>query len=184
MEKKRVVPIWMSVILVLLIAVSVVRAVLYIPQNAAQGNGWIYLVIKVLEALTFLFSLVYCFTGYKKKSARYFKLFCLTYALYATATIYGKVIYMTGSFVSVASLVTAVICCAMIWILTFVKDFGKNRSLALALIVFACEFVNVYLALDRDIGYLITLIGKVALAAVFLIMVRAKYLDKTARGTK
>ncbi len=185
MQKKKVVPIWVSVILIILIAASIVTSIIFVPQNASNGESWAFILIKVFESLTFVFALIYCFMGYKKNTAVHFKLFCGVYILYALTTIYGKIVYIIAGKSNIASVIPAIAICIMLWLIAFVENLGKVKSMSLAIAVVACEVINVLLSLNKiDTPYLITLIAKVALAVVFTLMIYAKYLDKASRGSK
>jgi len=182
-NEKYVVPIWLSVLLVCLVAISMVRAFLFVPVGIQKGFQYMYYIIKVLECITHVFALIYCLSGCKKKDASFFKIFSITYALFALITIYGKVIYTTIGNMSICPAVFSGIVSILLWIFAFVKNLGWKKSLLMALIIIVLEIANIFLASCVDLRYVFTLVGRGILSVIFGIMVLAKYRDKANRGT-
>mgnify|MGYP003297022230 CR=1 FL=1 len=67
-------------------------------------------------------------------------------------------------------------------VFTVAKNLGRKKSLILALILFVCSVLDVFLVADYALMVKSGVPGKVILSLLFLVMNIGKYRDKVARG--
>ncbi len=175
MEKKRVVPIWLSVVLLILCAVSVVLNIV----GMTKQYGIMFNIGYIAEIITLLFVSFYCLSGYKKKSAGMFK-GSLVFRLISVAL--GLCIAI--QFKQIFTIIVSIIVLACLTMLLFIKDLGKRKSMVLTgLMIVATVASLVYFCAAAE-GFIGAHITSILLSVIFFIMVYAKYKDKEARGTK
>jgi len=180
MEKKRVIPVWASVILIVLCAASMVYDIVGIMNS---GNG----IAATVNYLTYFcatgYAMIYCASGYGKKAASFFLGVVMLFIVAAVFSVVTSAITvkMTGSILPLALFAIIAVCLVL---LAAVKNLGKTYSLTLGLIVLVCSlFYLFYALLQFSFRTLQVPFANAVLAVIFFLMIVAKYRDKTARGT-
>ena len=136
-----------------------------------------------------LSALVYTTYGHKKENAAYYKLFMLLFFASCVLDIYEDVLSFSspefnGSMISSYANFARII---PLFLITFIKDFGEKRSKICSYIVFGLSlfmFVRALIVYNSILGYVVYTLSSVAMAAVTVILVNEKYVDKQARGAK
>lgn len=180
MEKKRVIPVWASVILIALCAASMVYDVVGIMRS---GSG----IAATINYLTYFcatgYAMIYCASGYGKKAASFFLgvvMLFIVAAVFAVVTS-AITVKMTGSILPLALFLLITVC---LLLLALVKNLGRTYSLTLGLIVLVCSLLYlVYALVHFQFRAMQVPFANAVLAVIFFLMIVAKYRDKTARGT-
>lgn len=135
----------------------------------------------------------YVLVGYKKDVSKYYKLFMIIYALASLWNALSTYFYSLSSPIQLTGIIKFVclglplISALFIFILAFVKDLGKKKSLIFAIINFIAVFSVTLLGiimLNNTTQYYGVHIGNVCLALIALLLVIGKYVDKDSRGAK
>jgi len=178
MEKKRVVPIWVTVIYSLLCVGAIAIDVYGLFNNGIGAIGYLTYSVEIIATLL---AACYCITGYKKSSSGFFKAVIIFLLITAVLTL-TFIVSLQMYFQFYSELIVFGCLC----VFAVAKDLGEKRSLIMALLMlisyaasaiyFVCNF-----GFNRYISPYIT---GMLISAIVLIMVIAKYRDKTARGTK
>jgi len=181
MKNKRVVPAWITFVLIILLSFCIVYhgyMLFTTPLNFLKTTMYILGLIVDFSAL------IYCITQYKKSSAVYFRIFVICLYLIIAFYTYARARIMTTTG-SVAGFVVTLINFAMLSVFVFAKDIGKERSLIYASIAMIAEIADTCLTFVQN-GTKLGLSGLAGcvLYIVFVLVVYAKYKDKDARGTK
>jgi len=178
MENKRVIPKWLGIVNIILIINGIAWTVYSMFVTVApEGHGVESQVIHAMTILLLVFAMLYCLTGYKKNSAKFFKAFLYLYTLVSFASI---LLTRTGpAFLPMLEMLSFGILC----ILSVSKNLGADNSLVLSI-------ANVVISLGRNVAYAVivrqlpgALVGNLLLAVILGSMVYAKYADKASRGT-
>lgn len=184
MEKKKVVPVWVSVILIILSIGTIAYLVWYTASCVYFGLA---IVTNALLCLALIDAMSYCLKGYQKKDAVFFNLFPILLMIATglnTFNMFFHAVYV-GTIVSdTISIALILITFGALSVLSFAKDLGKKRSYCFASIVIAATALNTVTQYFIAPEAIICAFGAVVASVIFFIMVYAKYQDKTARGTK
>lgn len=179
MEKKKVVPVWVSVIN-LILAVCGLAWTGYSMMTVTPPNGHA-LESQINQGLIMaclIVAAIYCLAGYKKSAAVFFK---VVVSLYAAITFVAVLLVHEGPlFLTVISTLAFGILC----VFAVAKDLGKTKSYVLC-------WLNIVLAALRVVLYVIVegqlpggLFSNLLLAVILGIMMYAKYADKAARAAE
>ena len=161
--------------LILLIAALVITALVAVKEDHLPSQ-----IACLLEFAALIYAAYYILSGYSKNAAKYYK----TYGfMIAGAFVFALAAITQATNDYFATLVVA-IQLTIVLILTMIKDLGKKKSMGLcyayllvAVIGLALSFAGGLIA----IGYAVV---ELIFAIVMTVMTVAKYIDKTARGTK
>lgn len=152
----------------------------------------------VISIVALTFGVFYALKGYKKNAAKNYKGFMLLYFVNGLLSIVAplSIEMSTNSFrlvsgVTLAGNIVIVICAC---ILALGKDLGKNKSLTLSYAILGCNLIKlVAIILDleknpnivdtKTLAYaIVAYVSNLLLAAILVIFVDGKYMDKEARG--
>jgi len=178
MKKQRVVPLWVSSILLILCAAAFIWV---ISDVAAARFDIVRNICFVPDFASVILAVCYCFGGYTKSSAGFFK-----------AVVFLRLISTVIALITIFPahqwfpFVLTLILFACTAVFAFVKDIGKVRSMAMAVLMILIPIAYiVYTVSAVGFQYLVGAYFTALLQSIiFAIMVYAKYEDKTSRGTK
>lgn len=179
MEKKRVVPVWVTVILLVLLACSIAYHGFLLVTAPPM---YLFVTMYLLGIVVDLSALLYCLTQYKKNSAVFFRAFVICLYLIIAFYVYNRaqiISFPCGEL----GFVFAMIDFAMLSVFVFAKDIGKKRSLVYASIAMLAELADTCLTFATsgvELG--LSGLGCCVSYLVFVLLVYAKYKDKDARG--
>ena len=174
----------------LIILIAVISAQLLIM--AMPGVGIFIKASDAIGVIALLSAIRYAFTGYKKAGATFYKIFMLLFAASEVVSLIGLFAgnEYTGSSVTVIKFLTIVSIAAML-VLTFWKDLGKKKTLAISSLILALYCIMMILCLRQAIGSgvlvsvtVIRLLQKIMMAVIACMIAQAKYVDKEERGRK
>lgn len=173
-------------------ALIAVALALGVFSLATQALALKYVIGMLLWMVALVFGLVYIFKRYQKSAATYYKLFFAFLAVSLIADIIiGADFYTVAKSAPAWLLLTVKLTWLMLFAklvcvltLCFAKDFGKRRSLAIALIPLAISAVTMPVILAVGMEYFATPFAHLLLAFISCVFVVCKYADKEARGTK
>lgn len=173
-----------SYITILLVVVATVLAGIWL----FIGNGKpLNIICRIVSLIAMVPSFIYACNGYKKDVAVYYKAFMSLYALSA-AIMFATDLKDT---LSAGSSYFSTIICAIVLIdyliLAFAKDFGKQKSLAVAYCVLAAQlisFIRMLIKFSSIPGIVISACLNLIVSVVACLFVYAKYQDKAERGAK
>ena len=140
-----------------------------------------------IEIAALAFGIYYSIAGYKKDSAKYYKIYLCLFALSCIVSIINTILSINGkmNITSIIFIIALVVMTIGSIALAFVSNLGRNKSLAIAYTILACSFVmfiqplltgNFAIVLKTSLSYL-------ALAYITYFFVIAKYKDKENRGS-
>ena len=174
MEKKRIVPLWVSIIYTILCAGAILYHVnLYSKMDAISvATGATVL----CECMAFALALCYGYLSYGKVAAGFLTAFC---AFYAASTAF--VIFDYAAELAFIPLMLLLLRFGILWVFMLAKNLGKVKSLALVIVMVLGEILQFFLV--DPANQLVYGGFKIILTLVLLFMVIAKYRDKAARGT-
>jgi len=176
MEKKRIVPVWLSVVMLLFAAFSIIQY--FTVVNKALD--WQGVCTCILYAVSCGLAILYYLAGYKKEGARDFKIFCAVKAAYHLLFL----VPLTDK-ADVAGILCEAVAFGIMSVFLFGTDFGKKKSAVLALVGVGVALIPVILSAVAT-GFsdgLKLFLCNLLLAVIFAIMVLGKYVDKANRGT-
>ncbi len=176
MEKKRVVPVWVSVILLVLCAAVTVQSIIGLFTNELGG---IFIVYYAMDIITVVLAAFYCLSGYQKPSAKYFKAVSISF-LIVSAIALGLAFKNSQLF----DFIFMMIIFGCLSVFSVAKDLGKRRSLFMAGLMILCFLISSVIFAVTWSSVLSPISTNLLLSVIFFIMVIAKYKDKEARGTK
>lgn len=150
------------------------------------------LIIKIDSAfciIALIFGLMYSLKGYKKDNAKYYKSFMLMYFVSSAISFISSLMLAVSDLgkLGIVMIISNLIILISVLVLALIKNFGENKSLILAILIF---LINVFkLFFDIAIKGMNTSIfsagfANLILACILCAFVIAKYLDKASRGTK
>ena len=133
--------------------------------------------------IALVFGLFYSLSGYKKDAAKYYKVFMYLYfvsnilslASQLIAPMFGKKDFFV---VSINAIVLI-----LVFVLTFIKDLGVNKSTNISLIILLLSVIKLF----YDVANKTTIPSEfvnLILACILCVFVSAKYKDKESRGVK
>jgi len=180
MEKKKIVPTWVTIIMLVLCAGGMVFDIISISQSLDYPLTVANFAVHILALLS---AVLYCTNGFKKDSAIYYKtswfltaavtlLFIINEFIYGDKdTTWSLIIIFTGA-LFLGRLIFA-----------FAQNLGKQASYVLLCFIYVMFFFTMGLLVSKDPTYLIIALVNTALNGILGLMVFAKYKDKDARGT-
>ena len=136
----------------------------------------------ICALLAYVFGICYTFKGYEKRAANFYKLFMLLYALSAICTAAVALDCGFGG-VNGAVIVIDALCFLAVLLLALGLDIGKKRSTAMALAIFGLYAVSLVLTLTMKAtaAAVINAVQILVIAGNGVVLVVAKYLEKTDR---
>lgn len=140
----------------------------------------------MLCLVALMFGLLYVFSGYKKESAKNYKLFFISFVLYCVINcVFDYISTVNGDRIFISTIIEA-ITALFGGILAFKKDLHKNKSYALAITMFVLELINLVRALivSSNTAFVINVLNVFTLTCLASMFVVAKYVDKQARGAQ
>jgi len=182
MEEKRIIPAWASVLLLLLCSATIATNFLWM---VTVEHAPVEIFAIALDILVALLAISYCVYGYRKNAAVFMRLFC---SVLMCSKIFLLPIMMSYSGNQAIRIILQIAECAFAVVLAAGRDIGKKVSLSLVGAIFTIDALHLVLLLF-DPSYasntlvILTRVGIVVTSAVYLIMMIAKYRDKTERGT-
>lgn len=173
---------FITIILVLIAVALGMTLLLSESKNLWVTVSWIISLIAMIP------SFIYACNGYRKDVAVYYKTFMGLYALNALITLIVDITKTVGS--TYSSYFSTVICAIVFidyLILTFAKDFGKQKSMAVALCILGAQlisFIRMLISFTKINGIFVSASLNLVVAIVAFLFVYAKYQDKAERGAK
>jgi len=187
MEKKKVVPTWLSVVLLALLVIGIgyfiYEMVVMIPIVGFNALAILY----IIGIIKYVFAIIYCVMGYKKNAAGIFKVYCFIMTLSQIIAIYSVSSGLSVEEVKVIASVTFfldIIACGNWFVLTLAKDLGKKTTTWLCGINIICSVIIVFLNITYGWYFILAGIFFVIGSVIAGIMFYCKYADKEARGAK
>lgn len=136
---------------------------------------------------------IYAITGYKKTSAKYYKIYMFLYlvsciiALIAPFDLLSRGLAGLSLYLNIFCCIAIVVC---IGILSFGKNLGKDKSINLSYTVLAISTVESLILLLDDqkiftpLDKISTSLSYLLLAIILILFVSAKYADKESRDAE
>ena len=144
-------------------------------------------ILTVIRDIVYLFTVIsgfhYAFSGYRKDSAKYYKLFMLLFTVFTLMTVAADIVDMGSLQLLLLRIVMAVSAIA----LTFVKDFGEKNSVFAAAVLLIAQFIAFFTKLSYYQGefrHTASAFMHLALTCLVSVFVVAKYNDKHRRKTR
>ena len=172
-----------QIIQTIAVAVAIVMMLLSIISLLMEPNPSVFMMVAQFELLTgLIISLVYLVDGYKKSAAVYYKATICFALLGNVLQIIGNIFMDKGiGWSGIISLITI----ACLTVLIMVKDLGENRTNTIFQVMMASVLgSSIFQVLAHGRKVIPSVIAAVLGAGTIGIMIRAKYLDKKARGSK
>ena len=151
------------------------------PDENLDGAMLIRIISGVVRILAMDVDVLYLVSGYKKRSAIYYKLF---FALTMVALILRILIFLTNG-ASIIMIIGSIVTTILTAVLLFGKDLGRDRSLILLTVTIIIEVI-----MKLPIGFSDISIAQLGgefsmfmLLGTAGFMLTAKYIDKSLRGT-
>lgn len=145
-------------------------------------------VLNVSLVASLVSGMIYSCYGYKKDVANYYKGFMVLFFIAILADCICEIPYLSSStYSSMISTIANFARLIPLFLLAFVKDFGKKRSTICAYLVFALGLFilcRTFIFYSNDLEYITIGLSEIASAAVGIILVNEKYADKESRGAK
>jgi len=184
MEKKKVVPVWLRVILIALCAAGLVFIIRDHVRVLSYGFS-LFSVCGIFAVLQVFLAIQYCIKGFGKRAHLLFKLFCLLATINQVIYLYTMASVGISSELSTVAFFAEIIHLGAWCTITFATDLGKKKSTIVCAILLAYALLSIILlwvqyGLSAAADGLALLLSN----AIFGIMVYGKYQDKEARGTK
>lgn len=148
------------------------------------GNDW-PLLIRIVSSITRIIAMgvgiLYLVSGYKKSSAKYYKLF---FCLMTIALVFRQMVFVTNK-VNTAMMIGGAVTIILSIVLVIGKDLGRNVSFALlALLIIIEVLLKLPISFsDISIGQLGGELSMFMLFGTAGFMITAKYIDKSLRGS-
>ena len=170
----------------------IAAGVIFAARTAVSPEADIYLQISSLCAMpAMLYAAYYLLAGFGKNAAKYYKLF-------AALFLFFEAVVLIALFLSrAAALPLLLTACVLVLlaVLLFVKNLGKTVSLTLCALIFVLCVIRLITGIAAHPGpalggdaYGTLLMGRSAIGVILALLLGvlnyAKYVDKTARGTK
>ena len=185
MEDKRYLPFKIAH-LVLMSLTIIVTLVGMIQMARKFGTGIdgvlvIRLISSVVRIAGMVIGIIYLVSGYKKSSAKYYKLF---FCLMTIALFFRQMVFVTNK-VNTAMMIGGAVTIILSIVLTLGKDLGRNVSFAiLALMIIIEVLLKFPISIsDISIGQLGGELSMFMLFGTAGFMIAAKYIDKSLRGS-
>ena len=133
--------------------------------------------------IALVFGLFYSLSGYKKDSAKYYKVFMYLY--FASNILSLMVPLLAPKFETVNYFIASInaVILVLVFILTFINDLGVNKSTNLSMLILLLNIIKLF----YDVSNKTTMqsgFSNLILACILCVFVSAKYADKASRGAK
>jgi len=184
MENKKIVPVWVSD---LLIALSITTMIYIGWYTFACDYFALAIVTNSLLCLILIDAMYYCVQGYKKKDAKSFNLFSILFMIATGLNVFNMVyhaIYAKAIIEDTISIAMLLISFGALNVLSFAKDLGKKKSYCFVSIVIVASAINTIVQYFIAPEAILCAFGAVIAAVIYFIMIYGKYIDKQARGSK
>ncbi|MCQ2450973.1 MAG: hypothetical protein MJ080_03240 [Clostridia bacterium] len=185
MEKKRVMPIWLTVVFIVVclgaLALNVIAASkAYVSSLSADNllTDTVLMINYITNVLAFLFAVLYGFYGYGKNAAA-----CYSFVLISMLfTDFISVLATVGNKILIPTAM-GVISVACLSVLFMAENLGKKKSYTLAIVLCITYIVRTIVficqnAFSKSYNAIVT---NIAFALVCIVLVYAKYKDKKLR---
>lgn len=128
--------------------------------------------------LTLMFSIFYSIDGYKKDSAKYYKIFLCLFILSVFITIINSD--------NIIKIVCSILCAICLCMLLLGKDLGKKKSTIISCVILAFNTIKILVDIfaTNKASIFINSFPHLVLAIALCGFVAGKYLDKQTRGSK
>lgn len=171
-----------------LIAITLLLEVLGLLVMSAFASDRLLNIANIIALLSGLF---YVYTGYRKGSAKFFKLFMVIYAIASIYDVIADCAYCISNKVTLLCIIELLangLAGFSVVVLAFTKNFGKKASLVLGkfnliLTVVSDLIFGIFIYKDMMV-YIDIYFGDIVLACLCLIFIVAKYANKETRGAK
>ncbi len=160
----------------------VIAAAFAIYRFTVPTQNVMILIRDAVYLISVVFGFLYALLGYRKNAAVYYKLFMVTFAVFAILVFVAD-IDGSYSFIMIFRAIVAV--CALI--LAFSKNLGKDRSKLTVYIALASQFIYSVIKVYENFGAFrkfATVFMHLVIVCVACVFVLAKYADKQARGAE
>jgi len=174
MEKKKSVPVWVSVVLTVICLVILGCNIAMLVQGTPVG------LLQIASIISCVSALIYCFGGYKKKSAVFSQVYLIGLLILSVAGVYSAI---TGAGYP-GSLIINLILCVIAVILILVADLGRKKTFLLCIGAFLCGVASCISLATSGSLTLVAAANTILQTVLLNIMMIAKYKDKEARGRK
>lgn len=142
-----------------------------------------------LGIISFVYAFTYYFTGYKKQSANFFKVFVYILGIYQLINV---VIWTIMDFMDpVIGYCFCILGFITICYLAFGRDLGRERSMKAATLFCACclvtytvqttKYPGMYIASETNYNNMIDA-ARLIMSLVLIVLMDLKYIDKAKRG--
>ena len=172
-----------SFITILLVAIATVLGILLL---SGSKDFWAS-IIWGIGVIAMIPSFIYACNGYKKDVAVYYKAFMGLYTLSALITFIADIVNTIAKGTPFVSTIICVVVLINYLILTFAKDFGKQKSMITAFCILGAQlirFARMLIHYNNDNVIFLSASLNLIVAIVACLFVYAKYQDKTERGAK
>lgn len=140
------------------------------------------------DMVTLAIGLVYALKGYQKAAANYYKFFmvcgALSYFISLVCAFQGN----PNSTARIIGLIPLIINIILMIILAFAKDFGRTKSILVAVATFALNvFLLIMFAIREEVSgssfpIVINISQLIVISIITCVFVQAKFLEKSYRG--
>ena len=173
----------LSIIQLVVMACCMGACIWAIILSEGIGTG---ILADIITLIALAFAFIYLLKGYTKAAATYYKCFMISFTV---AILAHSVFNFTNNHQDYLGITAYGIMC----ILCAAENLGKEKSMALGIIVAVCEAVLLVMTIFFDSDALslgeaiciqsnIRLVAMLVMSIVMNIMIIAKYKDKAARG--
>jgi len=187
MEKKRIVPVWLSVILLLLSVASMVFYAYDVFRWFSYGGFSSVTIMYIAAFIDALLVLIYFLMGYKKSAAGIFKAYCIVLIIGLMMSLYIIALtlnYENSSLMNTISFFNIMIQIGICFVLTFATDLGKKKSLSMCGILLLLKTMHVLMMIPYGKNMLISSACGLVIYVIAYIMFYCKYADKESRGAQ
>ena len=99
MDEKRVMPVWVSAVFIVLILAAIIGNIFLMPQESEMGIE--YVLLKIADCAACLAALLYCAAGFRKESSRFFLLFGILYLISVMMQLFPRAMELDRTFSSI-----------------------------------------------------------------------------------
>lgn len=171
-----------------LIIITVILEVLGLLVMSAYSNDRILNIANIIALLCGLF---YIFTGYRKSSSKFFKIFMIVYACASVYDAIADMLYCISTGVTslcIIEIIANFLAALCVVVIAFTNNFGKLASTRLGKLNLILTLVSdlvfgLFIYKDMLI-YLDIYVGDILLSCLALLFIIAKYTNKETRGAK
>jgi len=192
MKNNKVIPNWLSIILLILCIFSLVLTV-YMAITVKSATPGLTVFASILFMITIIYAIIYCWKGYSKDANKYYKWFAMIFLITELVTVIGfiTVTIQMKTDISLEALSTdnylwfigfSIVMLVCMFPLTLAKDLKKKHATILAAIHLVCAIAAMILSLGEDVEILSNnYIKNLLVTVIFDAMIYAKYKDKEIR---